>query len=661
MCGIAGLWDPTGAELDPSVIVAMTRSLAARGPDGEKFWRAPGVALGHRRLAVIDPSDAGSQPLGNEDGSVQVVFNGEIYEFERLRSLLEARGHVFRSRCDTEVLVHGYEEWGDDVLAHIDGMFAFALWDARRRRLLAARDRMGKKPFYFALISRDARPPLVAFASELKALVCVPGLDRELDAQALARYLVHEYVPAPHSIFRGARKLAAGERLRIESTGQATIVPRVDRYWDLVFPDEPDRLSDDEAAEELRRLLRESVRRRLVADVPLGIFLSGGLDSSTVTALATELAGAGNVHTFSVGFGEASFDESGHARRVASFLGSQHREERLHAKVLLEVLPAVTDFLDEPFADASVVPTYLLSAFARRHVTVALGGDGGDELFAGYQTFLAEAWGRAFFDLAPGGVQRAAARLARRLPAGTGYFSLDFKLNQFLQGGSSPGPERHQRWMASFLPEQFPSLFTREMAQLVGEECPLAKVAARANAGPAKRRWDRLLDFYARFYLADDINTKVDRASGAVGLEVRAPFLDRAVVEFACRLPAHLRLRWRSPKYLLKRAMKGRLPAQILGRKKQGFAVPVAAWLRTDLSPMLRDELAADKVKREGIFDHRHVSRLVDEHLSGRRDWRKALWTLLVFERWLARWASPGSTGSGRLPLSHGWNSDRRY
>ena len=253
----------------------MTQTLSPRGPDGEGFWRAPGVALGHRRLAVIDLSLAGAQPLGNEDGSVQVVFNGEIYDFQGLRAELLARGHVFRSRCDTEVIVHGYEEWGDEVVAHLDGMFAFALWDARQRRLLAARDRMGKKPFYFSLIARAGRPPLVAFASELKALVCVPGFNRGLDPQALTRYLVHEYVPAPFSIFRGARKLGAGERLRIAAAGDAISEPRIDRYWDLRFPEQPVAVSDEDAAEELRSLLRAAIRRRLVADVPVGIFLFG--------------------------------------------------------------------------------------------------------------------------------------------------------------------------------------------------------------------------------------------------------------------------------------------------------------------------------------------------------------------------------------------------
>jgi asparagine synthase (glutamine-hydrolysing) len=327
---------------------------------------------------------------------------------------------------------------------------------------------------------------------------------------------------------------------------------------------------------------------------------------------------------------------------VAAFLGTQHHEERVDARALRDILPAVGDFLDEPFADASVVPTYLLSAFTRRHVTVALGGDGGDELFAGYQTFLAEAWGRLYFDRAPASLRRAIAAAARWLPVRSGYFSFDFKVNQFLQGGGTPGPLRHQRWLASFLPEQLPSLLAPGFGQSsMGN--PLAAVDERARTGPAAEawtKWDLLLDFYARFYLPDDVNTKVDRASGAVGLEVRAPFLDTALVDFACRLPPHMRLRWRSPKYILKRAMQGHLPDEILTRTKQGFAVPVARWLRQDLAPVLRDELAPDKLRREGFFDPAVVEGLVSDHLSGRRDRRKVLWTLFMFERWLARWGA---------------------
>jgi len=637
MCGIAGLIDPAGAPIPQAVLSAMVRALAPRGPDGEGIWCAPGVGLAHRRLAVIDLSSAAEQPLGNEDGTVQVVFNGEIYNFVELRAELQARGHRFRSRTDTEVLVHGYEEWGDAVVERIDGMFAFGLWDARRRRLLAARDRMGKKPLYHACIGRSGGPPLFAFASELKALACIPGFDRSVDPAALSRYLAYEYVPAPHAIFRGTSKLPAAHRLVLQVAATGAVEPRIDRYWELPFADKPAGWGEDEAAERLRTLLRNAVARRLVADVPVGVFLSGGIDSSTVAAFAAELAGASRVRTFSVGFSDASFDETSHARAVAAYLGTEHSEERLDARALLDILPMVTDFLDEPLADASIVPTYLLSTFTRRHVTVALGGDGSDELFAGYQTFRAEPFGRLFFDRAPAPARSLIERVARLLPARTGYFSLDFQIRQFLRGGPVAGPRRHQRWMASFLPEELGALLVPEVLQAAGGD-PLDDVDRRERDGPARLPWDRLMDFYARFYLPDDVNTKVDRAAGAVGLEVRAPFLDTAVVEFACRLPVQLRQRRLTAKFVLKKAMRGRLPDAILRRRKQGFSVPVARWMREDLAPMLRDELAPDKLRHEGFFQPGHVQRLIEDHLTGRRDRRKALWTLLTFERWLGRW-----------------------
>ncbi len=644
MCGIAGLIDPTGAPVDPAVLGAMTRALAARGPDGEGLWRAPGVGLGHRRLAVIDLSDAANQPLGNEDGSVQVVFNGEIYNFGDLRAELLGKGHTFRSRTDTEVLAHGYEEWGDAVVEKLDGMFAFGLWDGRRRRFLAARDRMGKKPFYFTQVRRTGGlPPLFGFGSELKALLHIPGFDRRIDPAALARYLAYEYVPPPFGIFAGVRKLDAAERLVLEvGAGKpdgAGLTPKIDRYWDLPFPETHADIDEETAAEELRTLLRRAVERRLVSDVPLGVFLSGGIDSSTVTALMAEIAGADRIKTFAIGFSDATFDETSHARAVAQRFGTDHHEERLDARALLDILPDVTKFLDEPLADASIVPTYLLSRFTRQHVTVALGGDGGDELFAGYPTFKAELAGRAFFDGLPGFVRAAAERAAARLPAGTGYFSFDFKVHQFLRGGIDPGPRRHQRWLASFLPEELELLLLPDIRAAAGGD-PLRDVDARARATLARHPADVLMDFYARFYLPGDVNVKVDRAAGAVGLEVRAPFLDTDLVSFACRLPPALRLRRLTSKYILKKAMRGRLPDQILDRRKQGFGVPVARWMREELAPAVREQLAPDKIRREGFFDPAAVTALVDDHLLGRRDRRKALWTLFVFERWLATWGS---------------------
>ncbi len=650
MCGIAGIVDPTGAAVDADVLRRMTRALAPRGPDGEGFWYAPGVGLGHRRLSVIDLSQAGTQPMGGEDESVQVTFNGEIYNFAGLVDELSALGHKFRSRSDTEVLVHGYEEWGEGLLDRIDGMFAFAIWDGRRRRLFAARDRMGKKPFYFALVPRDGgRPPLFAFGSELKALLVVPGIDRSVDLDALGRYLAFEYVPAPRAIIKGARKLDAAECLTLDLGGAAAkgnvdLAPVIRRYWELPFPNAHAPRREEEAAEELRMLLGRAVKRRLVSDVPLGVFLSGGIDSSAVVALMSAAGGHGGIKTFAIGFSDASFDETSHARVVAQRFGTDHREDRLTPQSLLGILPEVMGFMDEPLADASIIPTYLLARFTRQHVTVALGGDGGDELFAGYPTFKAEKLARDFYDRLPGPIGNLGAAIAKRaaafLPAGTDYFSLDFKVNQFLRGVSATGPRRHQRWMSSFLPEEQDVLLAPGVRQqLVGD--PLADIDERLANTPARDSWDVIMDYYCRFYLAGDINVKVDRATSAVGLEARAPFLDTDVVSFACGLPPELRMDGLTTKRILKTAMRGLLPDEILDRRKQGFGVPVARWMKEDLLPMLRDELHPAKIKREGFFDDTEVTRILDEHVSGRHDHRKQLWTLLVFEQWQRHYGMP--------------------
>jgi asparagine synthase (glutamine-hydrolysing) len=635
MCGITGLIDPAqlaaGALPDRVVLDRMIAALAPRGPDGAGIWLAPGVGLGHRRLKVIDLSDAAAQPMGSDDGAVQVVFNGEIYNFADLRAELISHGHRFRSRSDTEVLVHGYMRWGDAMLERLSGMFAFALWDGRRRRLLAARDRLGKKPLYFARIERASAPPLFAFASELKGLLPVPGFERRVDPSALARYLAFEYVPPPRSIFAGARKLDAGEQLVLELGDDPRAQPQVRRYWRMTFPESHPPWPVSDAAAELRVLLRRAVERRLVADVPLGAFLSGGLDSSTVVAtMAAGIASADRIATFSIGFDDPSFDESAHARTVAAHLRTDHHEQVVDGAGLLAALPAVAGFMDEPLADPSIVPTYLLSRFARGQVTVALSGDGGDELFAGYPTFAADRPADQLQRL-PGSVRRLIARVADRLPAGSGYFSLDFKVHQFLRGGDETGPRRHQRWLASFLPEEISGLLAPDLA--AGLTDPLEDLASEA-AHPA----DRLMEFYAHHYLANDVNVKVDRASSAVGLEVRCPLQDPELVAFACQLPPDLRRRHFTGKYLLKQAMHGRLPRAIIHRRKQGFAVPVARWLRQELRPALLDELAPARLHRQGWFDPAAVARVLDDHLSGRRDRRKQLWTLLTFQRWLATW-----------------------
>ena len=646
MCGIAGVVDPTGSAVDPEVVRRMTRALAPRGPDGEGFWYAPGVGLGHRRLSVIDLSAAGTQPMGGEDDAVQVTFNGEIYNFAGLCDELTAAGHTFRSHCDTEVLVHGYEQWGEGLLDRIDGMFAFAIWDSRKKRLFAARDRMGKKPLYWAQIPRDGgRPPLFAFGSELKSLLAVPGLDRAVDPQALSRYLAFEYVPAPLTIIKGARKLDASECLTLDLGKDPAANPVVRRYWDLPFPETHTPRREEEAAEELRALLLRAVKRRLMSDVPLGVFLSGGIDSSTVVALMAAAGGHGGIKSFSIGFSDASFDETSHARVVAQKFGTEHHEDRLTPQSMIGILPEVMRMMDEPLADASIIPTYLLARFTRQHVTVALGGDGGDELFAGYPTFKAEKLARDFYDRLPGPLGSLGASVARKaaglLPAGTDYFSLDFKVNQFLRGVSATGPRRHQRWMSSFLPEEQATLLSPSLRGQ-GDD-PFANIDARAAATRARDPWDVIMDFYCRFYLTGDINVKVDRATAGVGLEARAPFLDTDVVTFACKLPPNLRMDGTTTKRILKTAMRGVLPDDILDRQKQGFGVPVARWMKEDLLPLLREELQPDKLRREGFFDPVEVTRILDEHVEGRHDHRKQLWTLFVFEQWLKHYGKPAS------------------
>jgi asparagine synthase (glutamine-hydrolysing) len=604
----------------------MTRALAARGPDGEGFHFDGPVGLGHRRLAIIDVA-GGKQPLFSEDGRVAVIVNGELYNFQELREELVGCGHRFATRSDSEVLVHGYEEWGEAVLDRIEGMFGLVIWDGRERKLVLARDRMGEKPLFWA----DLPGGGVAFASELKALKHAPGVSRAVDPDALAQYLVYEHVPAPASIIRGVHKLAPGTMLTARP-GQA---PRVRRFWDLSFPD-GDRITDArEAAAELREELRVSVRARLVSDVPLGVFLSGGIDSSTVAALAAEARG-GDIDTFSVGFEDPRFDESAAARAVARHIGSRHHEETLSPAAALALLPAIGELLDEPIGDHSIVPTHLLARFARRHVTVALGGDGGDELFAGYQTFQAEQVVRVFDRVVPRPVRAAAFAagdaLASLLPATFGYMPLDFKIRRFLRGAKETGARRHQAWIGAFQDGDVSRLLGREPGDWG------AVIDRRLAECGARDPWDQLMYFYAKGFLADQVLQKVDRATMAVGLEGRAPLLATRVVRLASRIAPCLRLRGLTTKYLLKRAMKGILPEAILHRRKQGFAMPVGPWLRKELREMLEETLSERRLREGGLFDPATVRGWVDEHVRGLADHRKGLWTLVAFERWRAEW-----------------------
>jgi asparagine synthase (glutamine-hydrolysing) len=633
MCGICGIV-ARRASIDQEALRRMTSALRHRGPDDEGFFIAPaeagtGVGLGFRRLSIIDLL-TGNQPISNEDGSVQVVFNGEIYNYRELRSGLEAGGHEFTTDSDTEVIVHLYEELGSHCVKRLNGMFAIALWDGRRSELVLARDRFGKKPLYYTELGGG-----LLFASELKSLIEHPRCPTDLDFDALSRYLALEYVPTPYSIFAGVRKLPGGHVLRWRD-GRTVL----ERFWDLELRPEEAARPDEEYGEEFRDLLRAAVRRRLVSDVPLGAFLSGGIDSSSVVAMMVDALPAGAVKTFSIGFDESSFDESTHARRVASHFGTDHREKTFTASVMLDTLPTVVDWLDEPFGDASILPTYLLSRFTREHVTVALGGDGSDELLAGYPTFPADRLAR-FYRVPRLLHANVIVPLADRLPVSTANFSFDFKLKRFLRAAASREDIRHPVWLGSFAPSEQEALLNAAPGD------PFAEQRSILAAG-GDDRLGKLIYLYAKTYLQDDILVKVDRASMACSLEVRAPFLDVELVEFLCRVPSRLKLRRLDTKHLLKRAMGDVLPPGIANRAKKGFGIPVAAWLKGELREALRDELSPERIRRQGLFEPTEVTRLVSEHLSGRRDHRKALWTLFVFQLWHRRWLENRAASSAR-------------
>jgi len=568
MCGLTGF----AGGGDRADLNAMASAIFHRGPDEAGFHVEPGdgVYLAFRRLAVLDVA-GGHQPMWNEDGSVCVLFNGEIYNHAELRAELLARGHVFHSdHSDTEVLVHGYEEWGGGLPARLNGMFAFAVWDRPRRRLFAARDRFGEKPFFYV-----SRPGFFAFASELSALIRHPAVDRTIDPRALQKFFAHGYIPAPHALYRGARKLPGGCSLTLDLSDFRA---RVQRYWRFAIEADEDAPDSRVPAltEELRELLDRAVARRLVSDVPLGIFLSGGLDSSTVLALAARHCPPESLDTFTIGFNEASFDESAFAQEVATAIGSRHHERILDFDTAHDLVGQVLGRLDEPTGDASILPTYLLSAFARESVTVALSGDGGDELFAGYDPFAALGPAGWYDRVVPPPVHALLRRLADMMPRGTGNMSLDFKLRRALMGMSYSPAVRLPVWMSPLEPARIGALFDAPMRteELYSEAIEAWDQARAAN--PV----DRTLEFFTNFYLPDDILAKTDRAAMMVSLEARAVFLDNDVVDFCARLPHGYKYRRGVRKFLLREAAKGLVPDTVLKRPKKGFGIPFARWLR---------------------------------------------------------------------------------
>ncbi len=592
----------------------MADALSHRGPDGKGYFHCPlnGVSLAHRRLAITD-LEGGSQPMWNEDNSVGIVFNGEIYNHAELRRLLEKSGHIFKSdHSDTEVLIHGYEEWNSGLLERLNGMFAFCVYDKKKLQLFFARDRFGKKPLYYGL-TRDG----IAFASELKALFEYRGIVAEVDVLSVQKYFAYGFIPAPASLYRGVHKLPGGCLMRFDLSGNTL---HVDRYYRFtVAPDDALlQRSEHEVAEELRMCLTAATKRRLIADRPVGIFLSGGLDSSAILACAAA-SGSSDLRTFSIGFREQSYDESEYARLVAARFGTEHNEEILDIASAREIAGRVMALLDEPMGDSSILPTYLLADFARRHVVVAWGGDGGDELFAGYAPFRALRLASRYTHLLPEKIRNFIRRNVDALPVSDQYMSLDFKLKRTLRGLSYPSSMWNPVWLSPLEP--------KDIEVLLGEPAPAEVVYAEAiDAWASSDATDlvgKTTEFYTQFYLQDSILTKVDRATMMVGLEARAPFLDNDVVDFARRLPSSLKCRGGHGKHILKLAMRGVLPSQILDRPKKGFAVPLTAWLKSWKFPEASPKLT-----------HRsnRLSAFLATHKSGKADERLFLWCWLVLQ-----------------------------
>lgn len=635
MCGIAGFILGPGHRSTPgaapadetarrALVAAMADTMRTRGPDGAGVWVEGPAALGHRRLSIIDLA-AGAQPMLDIGGRATVVFNGEIYNYRELRAELEAEGLAFATGSDTEVILNGWLAWGEQCLDRFEGMFAFALWDRATHTLFAARDRYGKKPFFYT-----EQNGVFAFASELSALRTLPFLRLTTSRAQLGQFLVYEYCPTPATIHREACKLPPAHFL-LHRGGVTRTAP----YWSLPVPAGKAEASKPELRQRLLELLDQAVTRRLVSDVPLGVFLSGGLDSSLVAALMARHGG--RIKTFSIGFSEASYDESSYARLVAERIGSEHTERILDANACGALLPEIVERLDEPMSDPSMVPTYLLSQLTREKVTVALGGDGGDELFAGYETFYAMRLADWYARL-PGFARAVARPLCGLLPQSSGYMNPRLMARTFLDGADNPAWQRTQRWLAPFSPELLRRVMPDPGLDLSPEEV-FRPTRALYDSYPAPTPLEKCFAVLARQFLLDYILVKVDRCSMMHSLEVRAPLLDRDLAEFVWRLPVNLKLRGLSGKHLLRRAAVGLVPEEILRRPKRGFLIPVAGWLRGVLRPLVRDLLCETALKRQGLFDPHAVARLVDEHMQGRADHRRPLWTMLVLQLWLRRHA----------------------
>jgi asparagine synthase (glutamine-hydrolysing) len=618
VCGISGIFEYRRTEpIAREVVHRMNESLRHRGPDDEGIYVSAGIGLGHRRLSIVDVA-GGHQPLSNEDGTVWVLLNGEIYNYPELHAELLARGHIFATHSDTEAIVHLYEELGEKCFARLHGMFAIALWDARQRTLFLVRDRVGKKPiFYFADRER------IVFGSELKALLAADSLPRKLDVEALCDYFSFGYVPAPKTIYRDIRKVLPGCYLMASPSGI-----RETAYWDLSFAHLEEH-TEEEWCERLRHQLCEATRVRLMSDVPLGAFLSGGLDSSAVVAMMSRLMKQ-PVTTCSIGFTEKEFDEAGYARQVARQFHTDHHEEVVEPRAA-EVTEKLVWHYDEPFADSSAIPTYYVSRAAREHVTVALGGDGGDENFAGYRRYFFDRLENQLRSYVPLAFRRSFFGPLGRCYPGLAWAPRVFRARATFQSLSRTPLEGYFNSISIFRPDEKLHLFTPEFRRHLGGYDSLQILQHYYDRAGTDDPLSRIQYVDVKTYLPDDILTKVDRASMAVSLEVRAPLLDHQLMETVAAIPSSFKLRGRVSKYIFKKAMEPLLPPEVLYRPKMGFAVPLNRWFRKELREMAQETISACQ---DGILDQRYLKKIWQQHQDGRFDRSAYLWAVLMYSKW---------------------------
>ena len=646
MCGIAGfLTSSTENEFEMKLVVAqMADQLVHRGPDDSGVWvdREAGVALGHRRLSILDLSPEGHQPMHSESGRYVIVFNGEVYNFEELRATLEDLGHKFRGHSDTEVMLAAMEEWGvNEALPLFNGMFAFAVWDRKERQLHLVRDRLGEKPLYYGRMGQS-----FVFGSELKALVAHPEFRDEVDRDVLALYLRYNCIPAPYSIYRGTRKLPPATKLTVNLLNMHP-VPFARPYWSVEEAmrqrlEQPFEGSEKDAVTHLDALLRDAVKMRMIADVPLGAFLSGGVDSSAIVALMRQYSQR-PIKTFSIGFPDEAYNEAEYAAAVARHLGTDHTELYVSAEEAMKVIPHLPKFYDEPFSDSSQIPTYLVSALARRYVTVSLSGDGGDELFGGYKRYFL--WGRVWraAQWAPAFLREAAAWSLRGVGPRRWNQVLGLALSHFSLGRGLPSPGDKLEKLAQILSAKD----SFERYQVIVSDWESSNSAVRGGVAPSSMPHQRCAapefhDFRAQMmfldavtYLPDDILVKLDRAAMAVSLEGRAPYLDHRVVEFAARLPLSMKLRNGKGKWILRRVLYEYVPSELIDRPKKGFSLPVGEWLRGPLREWAEELLDENRITNEGYLQTKVVRKTWEDHLSGQRDLRHHVWALLMFQAWL--------------------------